>query len=288
MAWCFKSKQQKLTAAELYPPQDEHQQYYRALFGGIVDKYLVYFEGPDPKDVDDATLRKVIVYIDANNDIDWQIRNEDIGEEEKKQRLVLMSQLDAAAATVCWNLSPEVVFEFRKLLAVGYENALTGGYEQVPDDITRALDFVHARNNEQSRYYLLSSSLLLCVMLYVVYLFCNEQWPFWSDGILLGVLGAFVSVFTRSGKIEYTGITLRRLHYVEAVSRLCCGAIFAYAGMLLVKAGFLMSGFDEAHRLTIYCIVGFAAGFNERFIPTLIEHFTNKQEKTLKDKNDNE
>ena len=119
------------TPEEKYPALDEDQKKYRKEFGGIVDKYLIHCESN--RDKEHPKADHYIVYIDADNDIDWQI---DDGEnkpstEYKQQRKAAISKLNIEQAMPVQNLSEEEIITFKKLLGEGYNAALSGNFEDV-------------------------------------------------------------------------------------------------------------------------------------------------------------
>lgn len=262
-------KSNKKSLQDIYPAKDEYQVMYRKEFEGIIDKYLICHESDD--------RRKLIVYIDAENDIDWIIKDEQHDEERDKKRQAYITKLDAAQAFPVSNLSDSNIVRFKIILGAGYNAALHDNYELVQPSIDKALNFIKERNMEESRYLILSCSTLLILIFILLSLIIGSlyfiHYKEWIIGILLGITGAYVSIWNRSGKMDLTGLGTKRIHYLEAFARLFCGGIFAYIGMLLIKSNLLSSIYTQTNAFMY--IITFIAGFNERFIATIIEHITN-------------
>jgi len=87
-------------------------------------------------------------------------------------------------------------------------------------------------------------------------------------GLELGVLGSYVSIWSRFGR------HLKDIHYLEAFARLFCGGIFAFVAILFIDTGLVLKDITVSNPWAYHCIVGFIAGFNERFVPSIIESFT--------------
>lgn len=93
-------------------------------------------------------------------------------------------------------------------------------------------------------------------------------------GLELGVLGSYVSIWSRFGKMNLTGLASKKIHYLEAFARLLSGGIFAFVAILFVDTGLVLKDITVSNLWAYHCIVGFIAGFNERFVPSIIESFT--------------
>lgn len=257
----------KETAKQRFPSQDEYQEQYRQAFGGIVDKYLISHEenGND----------MLIIYVDAENDVDWidKRQNHTPADQEKLQECLV--RLDAAQTAPTTNLQDATILRFKIMLGAGYYAALHDNYDIVQPVIDRAQKFIDERNKESSRFMLLSSSTIATLIAVIMVLISIHSLTLsyiqWVLGALMGILGSYVSIWSRVGKIDFTGYSSSLSHYLEAFARLFCGSIFALIGILLMKSGLVLNILSEINVLYSGCIVGFIAGFNERFIPSLIQ-----------------
>lgn len=253
---------------EFYPPKDEYQRKYRQAFEGIVDKYLIYH-------CEDENA-KILIYIDLDNDIDWIMKKDplDGNEELNQERNKWLANLDIAQASPCLNLSEKNIMKFKIMLGAGYESALYGNFDSVQSCIDQALLFLKARNKEQSRYIILSVSTTIVIMSLIAGCICNLFSDEQIVGLELGVLGSYVSIWSRFGKMNLTGLASKKIHYLEAFARLFCGGIFAFVAILFIDTGLVLKDITVSNLWAYHCIVGFIAGFNERFVPSIIESFT--------------
>ena len=262
MVW-FKKK----TLAEKYPPKDDFQQKYRESFGGIVDKYLIYFCEDDDENM--------VIFIDAENDVDWIVKKDPLtSDEDQKKKMEYLARLDVAQASPCLNLSERNIMKFKIMLGAGYEAALHGNFDVVQPTIDQALKFLKDRNKEQGRFLMLIDSTIIILVGLGMVGFTGLWKNDWVDGCALGVLGAYVSVWSRSGNTNLSGLSSTCIYLLEAFARLFCGAIFAFMAMLLLDTGLVLK--DCADNWAYHCIIGFIAGFNERFVPSIIEKVTSE------------
>ena len=101
----------------------------------------------------------------------------------------------------------------------------------------------------------------------------------WISGISMGVLGAYVSVWQRYGKETMTGLSSKTLHVTESLSRLFVGAIFSIVAMFAIKCGLIFTNSSPDIMRFVFGLTGFAAGFSERFVPSMIERFISNTDK---------
>lgn len=268
-------------AKDKYPPRDEHQKNYRKEFGDIVDQYLIYYDS-DGKDF------REIVYIDAENDIDWFIEGDSASKEDKQIRHRYIAKLDTAHAASVQNLSKKEIINFKKILGVGYSAALHCNWEEVGTAISKAMEYRDARNKERSRLMLLSAATLYLFVLvgaFLLFYHFASTHPhmnmFW--GILMGTVGAYVSIWTRYGKMDMTGLGTPSIHYLEAFARMLIGAIFATVIFFAFKSGVVLRDVmtSSSERL-IFGLIGFCAGFSENLVPSVMEHFVTNSTKNEK------
>ena len=273
------------TPEERYPALDSSQRAYRKEFGDIVDKYLIYYKSERDKDHPDAYHR--IVYIDAENDVDWDEEGEDkkaeLTEDVMKQRLAAISKLNIAHAMPVQNLSDEEVFTFKKILGEGYNAALSCNYKEVDMAIAQAEQYRSDRNKERSRWLLLSAAsidLLIVAASYIFLLMREIECSRFNmiSGVMMGAVGAYVSIWSRYGKLDMTGLGTKALHYLEAGSRMLIGAIFAFVLLCALNSGLIFAELlNGRHTLSLFMVIGFIAGFSEKFVPSVLESFVHKK-----------
>lgn len=255
--------------------KDCSQQTYREFFR-IKDKFLIHCE------IDDENKTGFIVFIDSDNDLDYLDKRDhkDWKENEKDQLSQSIAQLQIAEATPHLNLSEDQVLAFKRRLGGGYVMALHRNFGGVDGIIRDAVTFLLQRNREQARIMFLESAgvVALAVAVASMAMYCHGLSNKWLFGIAFGVLGAFTSIWTRYGRQSMTGLATRWLHYLESASRLFIGAVFGVVAMFAIKCGLLFSGIEQDIEVFAYSLTSFAAGFSERFVPSLIEKFINNED----------
>ena len=253
--------------------EDISQKQYRQEFG-IEDKYLLRYKS-----------NKYIVFIDYENDIDWidNREKEKIWETDDLKKFEIYSaKLDKAQALPCQNLEDEINMSFKRMLGAGYVLMLEKNFDLIDEIIDDAEKYLRQRNIEASRLLFLKSSVIslsIIVLIVLISIFFIKKYNCFIIGSTMGVVGAFASIWTRYGKICYTGLASKKLHCFESVTRLLTGGIFALIALLCIKTGILFSNINTGSNPCLYALSGFIAGFSERLIPSLIEKITIKNEK---------
>ena len=264
------------TAEEKFPPRTNHQKEYREKFDNIVDQYLISCEIKGSGD-------KFIVYIDEENDIDWSCERQFLEGEEAIKFHQSIAKLDIAHALPVQNLSHREIVTFKKILGVGYNAALHGNWELVDMAISKAEKYRDDRNKERSRLMLLSAAtlyLFVLVGMFLVFFHCAATHPhmnlFW--GIMMGSVGAYVSIWTRYGRMDMTGLGTPSIHYLEAFARMLIGAIFATIIIFAFKSGVVLNDVmsNSSERL-VFGLIGFFAGFSEKWVPSVMERFVTNE-----------
>ena len=55
------------------------------------------------------------------------------------------------------------------------------------------------------------------------------------------------------------------------------GIIFAMIIILALRSGIVLNSLSMAeYKIYVYCVLGFCAGFSEKFVPSILESFINK------------
>lgn len=264
------------------PPLDEDQKKYREYFGGITDLYLIsHCYDPDlPK------KNGYIIYVDRHYDLDFIDFRDDADSPDSKEMNRAIAKLQLAEAVPTRHLPKNVRLEFKRSLGTGYIHALNGNFEDIPEIIEKAEAYLKNRNREFSRNMFLSSGLpaaLAAFFLGWIMYFCRDGSSSlnpWYYGIVFGVLGAFVSIWSRYGKVNNSGMGGLWLHILECVSRISIGVIFALVAMVAIRCKLILPSLQESHELLAFILASFIAAFSERFIPSVIEKITNDESDT--------
>ena len=252
------------------PLTDNHRKAYQDFFGvESSEQYLIYYT------MDEVAKIGYIVFIDNENDLEYIDKRDKStwtsAEVQTFQRS--LGKLQQAEASPTLNLSHKQILAFKQLLGRGYLQILEKDFSEVDAVIKEALQYLRQRNIEKSRELFLtcagSISLVAAITGLVLYFSGNRN--VWLYGIFFGILGAFVSIWTRYGKEEMTGLASRSLHYMESVSRLFVGAIAAVIVMFAIRSGLMLAIGGSNNLFFLYCVFGFASGFSERLLPSLIE-----------------
>lgn len=249
---------------------DANQEQYRKKFG-IVDKYLIGMSFDPDAEKEDG----YIVFIDFQNDIDYvDCRNLD--ESTQKLQNKFIAKLQHAEATQCKHLPENQQLDFKRMLGVGYIHVLNENYDEVENLISEALTYLKRRNREYSRELFLKSGLpaALTASLMGLFLYFQNNYDPWIFGILFGILGAFVSIWTRYGKVQFTGQAHSLLHILECYSRILIGSIFAVVAMVAIDCELILPDIASSERLYAFILASFIAAFSERFIPSIVERIT--------------
>ncbi len=254
------------------------QQEYRDFFK-IEDKVLIYYEKNNA--TTDEEKSGYIIFINMQDQLDYvDLRNKDqMSLKEKKSFQHWLGRLKAAEATPCINLTKKQMLAFRQHLAQGYLLIFQREFNGIDDIIRDALHFLKQRNMEESRELIMLSAgyIAFFASLVGVFLYIIDFRNFWFYGVIFGILGSFVSIWSRYGKEMMTGLASVFLHVMEATSRMFIGAIAAVMVMFMVRSGLMLNISDNKEMFFLYCIFSFAAGFSERFVPSLIERLIEKE-----------
>lgn len=252
------------------PIIDQNRKDYQKYFGvEESEQYLIYYT------MDEDAKTGYIVFIDNENDLDYIDKRDkstwNPAEIQSFQRC--LGKLQQAEASPTLNLSHKQILAFKQILGRGYLQILEKDFSEVDTVIKDALQYLRQRNIEAARELFLTcaGTIALVAAIAGLILYFTGNRNVWLYGILFGILGAFVSIWTRYGKEEMTGLASRSLHYMESISRLFVGAIAAVIIMFAIRSGLMLAIGESSNLFFLYCVFGFAAGFSERLLPSLIE-----------------
>lgn len=312
--WQYIAKKWKkrfpLTDEERFPVQNEMQKHYRKEFGDIVDQFLISYHSERNESHPDGYHH--IVYIASNDNLYWiedgirqdeepkqQLKENQPGtavpvekvEDNRQKYLKATSKLRNLLYAPLPNLPHSEIINFRKMIGMGCKAALSYSWQEVDEAIESAKKYREERSKEYSRFLLLSASTIYLAILFVLYIAYMYLYPylygtnkvdaiediphiFTLTGMVMGALGAYVSIWTRYGKLDMTGLGARKVHYLEAFSRMLIGVIFAMIIIFAVRGNIVFGNVPtDLCSIYIYSILGFCAGFSEKWIPSVLEKF---------------
>lgn len=273
---CFKKKE---------PYVDPDRDIYRKFFN-IIDDYLIEYSIEQEEGEEKET--GYIVYIDPENDIDWKDTRtkKDWTPDEKKNWAQCIAKLNDAHAEPTGHLSFETIRAFKLKIGAGFALAMNRSFDEIEKVIADAISFLRHRNAEKSRQLFLTYSTICIAVILGLWIWntdvkvvCED----WALALLFGTLGSYFSIWTRYGKLVMTGLSTKTLHFLETLTRLIIGAISASVLILAVKCGIILPKMAETAPLWFFGLIGFAAGFSERMIPSLMEKFSKQMTKEEKE-----
>lgn len=269
---CFKKKNKDSQTEYVDPERDTYRKFFK-----IEDDYLIEYSIEKEEGEDSET--GYIVYIDPENDIDWKDTRtkKTWNEDEKSNWSKCLAKLNDAHAEPIGHLNFETIRAFKLKLGAGYVLAMNKCFDEVDKVISDSLSFLRHRNAEKSRQFFLIYSTLCIVSVLCLWLLNNRAKVVtedWALTLLFGTLGSYFSIWTRYGKLTMTGLSTKMLHFLETITRLIIGAISASVIILAVKCGIILTKLAGTSPIWLFGLTGFAAGFSERIIPSLMEVFS--------------
>lgn len=254
---------------------------YEKDWPGLPVKYLII-----------ASKKKYIVFLDNENDLDWQTSDEfdarELTPDERKGYNEVKNEIDSAECIPSDNLDEKIITSFKKQLGEALIRAFEKDFENAHKMVANAKEFVLKRSVEESRFLFLTScafatliSMIVFVLLWLnkensIILF-GETVYYSTLASLIGALGALLSVILRMGKSNLDFNASKKLHYLEGASRVVAGMISALIVAICIKTGILLPIFAKIESTHIAMILGgLAAGASERFAPSIINKLDNQ------------
>ena len=236
------------------------------------------------KDADGKVAGAFIVYLDKSDRLryleDKYVANE--RDLEFRNCIGKITSLNAQPLNVDDQNSRR---NFHEMLACAYAQASHGNLPSAYMFIIKAKEYYKSITTERARkcslnttgWIVIVTSLLAFVLVYIKHYCFGLAYYDWLIGMYMGILGASVSIWQRYGKIEFTGYAPKYLYKLEIGAREIYGIISSIVLMALIKDGWITSHHLnlERHNISILSImlIGFFAGFFERFIPSIAEQF---------------
>lgn len=240
--------------------------------------------------------KKYIVFLDEENDLDWQTSddfdNRELTVDQRKEYNNVKNEIDSSESIPLNNLDEKVIISFKKQIGEALIRAFECDFENARKMVKIAQDYILKRNIEQSRYMFLTScgitSVVALFLLILLWVFRDFAFSLFGQTVfylilssLIGSLGALLSVILRMGKSNLDYNASKKLHYLEGSSRVLAGIISALIVSLCIKTQILLPIFSKIEATNIAMILGgLIAGASERFAPSIInklDGITNKK-----------
>lgn len=247
---------------------------YEKDWPGLPVKYLI------------IASKKYIVFLDNENDLDWQTSDDfdarELTTEQRKGYNQVKNEIDSSECVPAENLDEKIIISFKKQLGEALIRAFENDFENAHKMILHAKEFILKRSIEQSRFMFLTSSglttsiaLILFIILWIAKDFAvdllGKTVYFSTLSSLIGGLGALLSVILRMGKANLDFNASKKLHFLEGSSRIVAGMISALIISICIKTGILLPIFSEIESTHLAMILGgIVAGASERFAPSII------------------
>ncbi len=225
-----------------------------------------------------------IVYIDADGELDWQTSKtwDDKGALDAKKHNRVLNRVAELETIPCQDLSETNRIHFRRLIGEGLVRSLKHEYALANEALSSAGAYIDQRSSEVARAWYLQASIAAagpCLMTGLIVWSLRAlvtpligQFGLWC--VLAGCAGAggaLLSVIVRQGKIPVDCVAGKYLHCLEGASRIIAGGLSGFLAVLAVQSGLILATVARGpHPEAVYLVVGFAAGFAERFASSII------------------
>ncbi|MDR3492160.1 MAG: hypothetical protein P4M12_09005 [Gammaproteobacteria bacterium] len=232
--------------------------------------------------------KNYIVYIDLEDDIDWETTEEYDNTEEQQNLEAHNSVINDAAlleVTPSDGLQPKQILQFKRLIGEALACSFDRDYDNARKMLDVATKYVGDRNEETSRSWYLSASFImailfallgsavwLCRLKAITILGAEGMWLILAS--VAGTQGALLSVITRSGKLKLNCSAGMWLHHLEGGSRIWAGALSGFLVSLAVRHEIVFAPLTRGNKMTgVMLIAGFVAGYGERLASSIISKF---------------
>lgn len=227
-----------------------------------------------------------IVWVDKDLDVDWSLRdsgateNEDVG--AKNGFEAVLNRVATLETSPCDEMPRRMKLHFKRLLGEGVARGLEKDFQSAQSILDVAAEYIAARSQETSRYwYLWGSTVTACLFIalgglaWIFRTWLQSQLgtvAFWEVlCACAGATGALLSVIGRTGNQHFDCSAGKRLHYLEAASRIGAGAISGLLVGLAVHSQVLLTALTHGGNLASIMILGaMASGVSERLATSII------------------
>lgn len=181
---------------------------------------------------------------------------------------------------------------FKIKLANGFAAAVKGSFEDVQDIRQKAIEYAERTNRENTKKVIIKTATLIAVIvLILIWLFLNNVWlsnvcrtylpegpfsfekrPFGIIAFLVGILGAYASLWSRYGRLGYVGQGTKCAVARETICRLIFGGFAGLCAYFGIKGGIIIPNLF-GNKIAVE-LIAFSAGFIERFVPEFVNQLS--------------
>lgn len=233
------------------------------------------------------------VFIDEEGDLDWETTREYDKKREadaaydRSQENAILNEAALLETTPCEGLTEGFRAHFKRLIGEAICCCLNQDFPGGLCMIEAAGKYVKDRSAETSRFWYVSASFAATAPFLAIGIVLWLEREFYSAlltpnglwvclAVSAGALGALLSVIIRSGSIQVDCSAGRRLHYLEATSRIAAGGISALVVSLAVSSEMILAPlFNSAHPHAALILAALAAGTGERMVGSIISSLEN-------------
>jgi hypothetical protein len=242
-----------------------------------------------------------VVCIDNDGKLDWETDPEydDQGPRDPALHNSILNDAALLEETPSEGLPQDRILQFKRLIGEAIVFSLEHDYNNAQKMLDAASKYVRDRSEEVSRFWYLEASItttLLFILMGCVIWFTRSEaaillgrqamWVILAS--VAGAMGALLSVITRSGKLQLNCSAGRKLHYLEAASRIFAGVLSGFLVSLAVKHEIILGAFTRGGGMEgVMLVAGFVAGVGERLATSIVSKLESPQEGDLAGKKGN-
>lgn len=222
-----------------------------------------------------------VVYLDENDEIDLYIKSShQINNIKEFNRVHNEAAILEGECNVA--MGKDKVRQFKRLIGEAIACAIEEDYENADHMMLVASSYIQARSRELSRGWrvLASTAVTGCVilvgsviwaLLHLLKIPLQPSNEAVMAGTIFGSIGALFSVLARSGSGQFASSSGRRLHLLEATSRIIVGTLAGFVATMALVTGLILHPLGAAqNQVGVIILVGLAAGAGERLVNSIL------------------
>lgn len=222
-----------------------------------------------------------IVFLNHRDDVDYKTKGKYDKIIESAECGEILNQIETLQVVPIEYLTRQTIIDFRSMLGTALVRVLCNDQKNGTVMVTKAKEFVTARNQEVARKWFLIAAMRATVISLSVALIC---WLFRDALIFImgvdfpqlvvagaaGATGAMFSVLTRTAKIPLDPAAGRKLHCLEGSARIIAGITAGIVVYLATTTGVITTKLLDTG-LAGQALLCIAAGASERLVGTIIK-----------------